>query len=639
MFRLKLPLRFKIIMLFGFLLALSIFFNLLMGTRLIKEDKVSYIYDYTLTRVKASSESVDGQMQKVFMTVKVMSGVIGKNADQLSKEAVQRIYKENVENLGIDSLLILRPNSEKAFDVEMEVGKSTAELKAALGELAWTPKVYEKNPLLIGSIISGKLPIGGKIFDKDGKPLAFLTFINPKFEDDKAQDRNSNIELYLLDSLGQVLTSKDQFVKNFDPTKVTDLIQGILRKKFDSGVQDWSPEGFKEYIVGYERLASQQLLVVGFIAKDVAFSASELLVKRSLFLGGSILALAIGFTLIFARRLTNGLRQMWIVTQGVSQGNFAVRVRLGKKESSDEIGDLARSFNVMANKIEELMAQTELKAKMQKELETAQAVQNSFFPTKGFENEIIHVAGKSIAASQCGGDWWYYSDNGDYLVVVIGDVTGHGVSAALLTAAAHGAYSTFQSTYCKKGAAPPVQRLIENLNVAIKHAANGSATMTFFAAVINMRTGEMQYINASHRPPFVFRGEQTHTLMEAQCPALGYMTEVDVEPARYQLQPGDMIFWYTDGLVECGNAEGKTLKKTALQKMLGHHQKKNKEDASRVCRQFVDEVMAFLGESSKDLADDITVIVAAIPETVIFEAIDEKPVKSQDASHKDQCLS
>src|SRR5262249_10646269 len=147
-------------------------------------------------------------------------------------------------------------------------------------------------------------------------------------------------------------------------------------------------------------------------------------------------------------------------------------------------------------------------------------VQSRFFPTQLLQLPTIHLAGRSVPASECAGDWWHYAQVGEEIVIVIGDVTGHGVSAALVTAGAHSAFSLLIRNAIREGHIS-MERLTDELNAAVLAAANGQASMTLAAVSFHLRTGQIRYVNASHCIPYVHRRGKAMALMGGNCPALG----------------------------------------------------------------------------------------------------------------------
>src|SRR5690606_10878260 len=139
--------------------------------------------------------------------------------------------------------------------------------------------------------------------------------------------------------------------------------------------------------------------------------------------------------------LTSAIRNLAEATSKVMDGDFSVRV---EPKSGDEIGALAQSFNKMTEEVSRLMEKTAENARMEAELKTAHTVQATLFPQNEAHLGPIAIYGKSEPASECGGDWWHCSHIGNKVYGWIGDATGHGVPAALLTSAARAVASVIE---------------------------------------------------------------------------------------------------------------------------------------------------------------------------------------------------
>ncbi|HRK01992.1 MAG TPA: PP2C family protein-serine/threonine phosphatase, partial [Oligoflexia bacterium] len=129
----------------------------------------------------------------------------------------------------------------------------------------------------------------------------------------------------------------------------------------------------------------------------------------------------------------------------------------------------------------------------------------------------------------------------------------------------------------------------------------------------------MDFVNASHRPPYIYRQEKIKPLMDARCNPLGHDLNIQVEPATVALEPGDVILWYTDGVLECTNPEGKTISRNSLVKMVKSLHERHASNAPAICEDFMADTMAFFGPNAANLADDVTIVFGAVPPNVQFQ--------------------
>jgi len=211
----------------------------------------------------------------------------------------------------------------------------------------------------------------------------------------------------------------------------------------------------------------------------------------------------------------------------------------------------------MADQIVVLLRQAAEKATLEKELELARTIQDTLVPgQEQVDRQFVKIAGYFQPASTCGGDWWTYHDLSDgRVLVVIGDVTGHGVSSAMITAAAKAACDVARATH------PDLtcDRLLEVMNRAIFESARRKFVMTCFASILDPRTRTITYANAGHNFPYLYRehdGKGEFGSLMIRGNRLGDLQDSKYVAKTMELLPGDVLVWYTDGIVECENDQG-----------------------------------------------------------------------------------
>ncbi|MEW6056350.1 MAG: SpoIIE family protein phosphatase [Bdellovibrionota bacterium] len=275
-----------------------------------------------------------------------------------------------------------------------------------------------------------------------------------------------------------------------------------------------------------------------------------------------------------------------------------------------------------------LLKETAAKSALERDLETAQEVQRLFFPENAFQSTVANISGRSQAATRCGGDWWFYHQVGPFLIVIIGDVTGHGASAALLTAAVYGAFTSLIAEYEKKPCEfICINEILERLNAAVYSSAKGKKLMTMSISVINLKTGILEHVNSAHLHPLVYRPKQEagpssrkdFMVIEGSGSHLGLSATIDrVKPVSFQLMAGDLIFWYTDGLFECSLENGKRLKKLTFLSELAKTRRELGESAILISEAVSQQIKRFFGETYEALSDDLTFIIGIIYKNAVF---------------------
>jgi predicted ATPase/serine phosphatase RsbU (regulator of sigma subunit) len=254
--------------------------------------------------------------------------------------------------------------------------------------------------------------------------------------------------------------------------------------------------------------------------------------------------------------------------------------------------------------------------RMQNELATAHAVQEMLFPPSNFENKNVHISGYYRPASECGGDWWYYSKIGDWVYVWVGDATGHGAPAALVTSSTCSAVSILENNH---DLTP--EEAMSFLNKAVCRTTKGKINMTFFVGALNEKTGEFKFARASHDPPFLIRREKVASatkpsfadfrgmlepLQGINGRRLGEALDETFESQSIMLEPGDTIIFYTDGLPDIVNKEFRSWGERGFLTAFYEGYFEN-QSVTELTKQIVTKADQF--KKDGELADDITVCI------------------------------
>jgi sigma-B regulation protein RsbU (phosphoserine phosphatase) len=247
---------------------------------------------------------------------------------------------------------------------------------------------------------------------------------------------------------------------------------------------------------------------------------------------------------------------------------------------------------------------------LEREVELAATVQAAFVPSSmPHQVGAVEIVGTWEPASQCGGDWWgYYALPGDRVLITIGDVTGHGVAAAMVTAAAKG---SCDAAVRLMGADLDLPTLMARLDAAVRRVGAGRFNLTCFAAVIDPGAGEVRFANAGHVAPYLARDVgkpelELHALVARGNP-LGAGMAATARTAHRALTRGDVLVWYTDGLIEGVDPDGQQFGDRRMQRTL------RRLDRTRLDPETVHNVIAGAAadhRSGRPHDDDLTLVVA-----------------------------
>lgn len=186
-----------------------------------------------------------------------------------------------------------------------------------------------------------------------------------------------------------------------------------------------------------------------------------------------------------------------------------------------------------------------------KDVELAAQVQRLFLPQGHPSIAGLDIAGMMQPAKGVGGDYYDYIPLNDHAIqMVVADVAGKGVSAALLMSAAAAA------TQLEVNEVRNISDIVTRLNTGLHSVSDGTRFLTLLLAEVDARRQLLRYINCGHNPALLLRETTGQVIrMGASCPPLGMFAHAACEVSESKLQPGDIIVFYTDGLVEAENAE------------------------------------------------------------------------------------
>ena len=300
------------------------------------------------------------------------------------------------------------------------------------------------------------------------------------------------------------------------------------------------------------------------IARPIAQSLQEIKKAsvRSLSLGMGVIALALLGIVPLSRRMTRNLTTLTDGVQRIAQGDFSARVPV---RSRDEFGALAGAFNQMAQDVEHRQELVVERERLKRELELCRRIQTEMLPHAPLRLGPTEIKGISIPAREVGGDFFnYFELPGGDIAVLVGDVSGKGISAALLMA-------NIQATLrARLPLEPDLARLTIAIDREIEETTPPGVYATLFLAVVDPKSKTLRYVNAGHHPQFLIRGDGLVPLSSGGMPVGLFAGHGYVERA-VQLADEDLLFFYTDGLVEVENEAGEMFGAERLEKLLRSH--------------------------------------------------------------------
>lgn len=236
--------------------------------------------------------------------------------------------------------------------------------------------------------------------------------------------------------------------------------------------------------------------------------------------------------------------------------------------------------------------------RFKQELEVASAMQKLLFPDDLPSNKRMDISAKYTPRHEVGGDYYDFIPLGDdEYIICIADVSGKGISAAMLMA-------NFQATVRTlfQYQRFDMEHLVHELNKTVMLSAKGEKFITFFIAHYDAKTRQMSYINAGHNHPFITDGRRVESLDQG-CIGLGMLDELPfINVGKKELRPNTTIVLYTDGVVELENEAEEFFGTDRLVKLVHSYYPLKMEDMNSLIFSKLDEWKGPL-----DLVDDTAI--------------------------------
>ncbi|MDH4197721.1 MAG: SpoIIE family protein phosphatase [Candidatus Aminicenantes bacterium] len=280
---------------------------------------------------------------------------------------------------------------------------------------------------------------------------------------------------------------------------------------------------------------------------------------------------------------------------------YADRGATAEKFTESDLRLLTVLANVAAVKIENarLIDDAIEKDRMKRELSLAAQIWRNLLPQQDPALPGYDISGRARPSEQIGGDYYDFIPLGDgRLGLVMADVSGAGVSAALLMVSLR---ASLHGEAEKRGG---VSELAARLNQFVFRETGTSVFISFFYSELELRTGELSYVNAGHNPPFIIPAAGEVRRLDSTGFCLGMFADVAFESGRVKLEPGDLLCLYTDGITESRDAAKREFGEEGLVRVL-------RDAVGRPAEQIVEHVFEEAARFSGgfDPSDDETVVV------------------------------
>src|SRR5579863_1070808 len=287
-----------------------------------------------------------------------------------------------------------------------------------------------------------------------------------------------------------------------------------------------------------------------------------------------LVALIIGTRM--TRTVTGAVAQLYDATKNVDRGDFSHRIPV---KSADQLAQLSLSFNAMTESIEKLIEEQKEKQRLEGELVIAQEVQAQLFPRQVSELESLEVHGFCRPARTVSGDYYdFLTASSHKLILAVGDISGKGISAALLMATIHSAVRALSmqdvpvlrepatvgaalgsdvivaSGFRSLDVSPSA--LLSLLNHQLYESTPPEKYATLFLGIYNGAERKLTYSNGGHLPPIILSEDGSIRRLECGGTVVGLFDHRSYEEDSVELRRGEIFVGYTDGVTEPENDFG-----------------------------------------------------------------------------------
>ncbi len=346
-------------------------------------------------------------------------------------------------------------------------------------------------------------------------------------------------------------------------------------------------------------------------------------------------ALALYLAIRLGRTITTSVADLYAGTQSIDRGDLNHRIAV---TGSDQLSDLGRSFNSMTGSLQRLLVEQQEKERLQNELSIAQEVQANLFPHADCDLANLQLHGVCRPARSVSGDYYDFilfhseanftgkrrTETG--VGIALGDISGKGISAALLMATLHSAVRAYRfASEEVLYAASPVAgltasreevgddagelfqspgRILSLLNRHLYRSTQPEKYATLFLAHYDAATSWMTYSNAGQLPPLVLSRDGTIRRLDVGGTVVGLMDGMKYDEDGFQMRSGDIMVAYSDGVTEPENDFGDFGEERLMEVVARYRD----EPLHVISAQVMQALDAWIG--AEEQPDDITLVLA-----------------------------
>jgi sigma-B regulation protein RsbU (phosphoserine phosphatase) len=412
---------------------------------------------------------------------------------------------------------------------------------------------------------------------------------------------------------GQVPPRSHWFDITLDFPTLFNVVDWQNGKKDEQGLIDVATRPSMLYAILFATLGDDYLMFRdGLVFIAIFFAIIE------------FVALYIGVRL--SRSMTASVAELYRATEHVNRGDLSHRILLGGR---DQMAALGQSFNSMTGSLAKLIDEQKEKQRLENELSIAYEVQELLFPRQVADLPSLQVHGVCVPARTVSGDYYDFIPLGsDRLVIAVGDISGKGISAALLMATVHafvrayslepemalmpaslayGAHEDPRMYYRGDGSAESQvapAMLMTTLNYQLYRSTPAAKYATMFLGCYDAKSRVLTYCNAGHLPPIILRATGEVFRLAINGTVVGLFDGVTYDESTLVMQTGDIFVAYSDGVTEPENEFGEFGEERLIELIQEHRNK----PLRRITEIVAGAVADWIGTAEQP--DDVTIVLA-----------------------------
>jgi serine phosphatase RsbU (regulator of sigma subunit) len=346
-----------------------------------------------------------------------------------------------------------------------------------------------------------------------------------------------------------------------------------------------------------------RVLLEYFFQQEVGFLVLIAGILFGTFILIEIFSLVVG--VLIAHRITYSIHNIYSAIQSIQGGDFNVQIPSRHRDQLDNVAD---SVNEMSSSIVHLMQEISRREALEKELEIAKEVQIQLFPQQIPTVNRLAISAVCRPARQVSGDYYdFLVQDNDHVDIVVGDISGKGISAALLMASLQ---ATIRNGLVETDGEPHerMARVAQNVNRQLYRRSSPESYSTLVLNHWDAGARQLYYCNAGHHPPLYFSDGEVRGLTVGGT-VVGLFENWHFEAGSVEVNPGDVVLYFTDGVVEAANGEGEQFGTERLIELVQPNLFLTPEDIQELVLEQV-----FSWSEGEEQADDITVVCLKVTE-------------------------